>query len=158
MINGARVASAATLVFLLTLHFSNTFIGSVWARSEREVVTLITQSGRHVISAEIADTPFKQSRGLMFRRSMPSDQGMLFLYDSSQKINMWMKNTFIPLDMVFIRSNGIVHRIETDTEPFSERIISSGGEVIAVLELNAGTSARLQLKAGDRIEHKYFKQ
>jgi len=89
---------------------------------------------------------------------MPSDQGMLFLYDSSQKINMWMKNTFIPLDMVFIRSNGIVHRIETDTEPFSERIISSGGEVIAVLELNAGTSARLQLKAGDRIEHKYFKQ
>lgn len=149
---------SAALVLLCAQLLAHTSIGSGRADEVREPVTLVTESGRHVILSEIADTPFKQSRGLMFRRSMPDNQGMLFLYNSSQDITMWMKNTFISLDMVFIRANGTVHRIETDTEPFSENIISSGGDAVAVLELKAGTSLRLKLRPGDRVEYKFFKK
>ena len=123
---------------------------------KREVVTLVTASGRHEIMAEIADQPALQSRGLMFRRTLAPDAGMLFVYDKSEEVTMWMKNTILSLDMVFIRPDGIVHRIEHNTEPFSESTISSQGDVLAVLELNAGSAERLGLRVGDRVEHAAF--
>ncbi|RMF06205.1 MAG: DUF192 domain-containing protein, partial [Alphaproteobacteria bacterium] len=83
-------------------------------------------------------------------------EGMLFFYDKEQPISMWMRNTYIPLDMVFIRADGTVYRIETDTEPFSERIIASGAPVLSVLEVRAGTAREIALKPGDRIEHRRF--
>ena len=82
---------------------------------------------------------------------------MLFFYDKPQEITMWMRNTYIPLDMVFIRGDGTVHRIEAWTQPFSEKIISSGANVSACLELAGGAAERLGLKAGDRVEHPLFK-
>jgi uncharacterized protein len=126
------------------------------ADMRRETLVLETTAARHVIDVEIADTPDEKSRGLMFRPKVPDNTGMLFPYGEPQEITMWMKNTYASLDMVFIRGNGVVHRIETNTEPLSERVIASQGDVTAVLELAAGASARLGLKAGDRVLHKAF--
>lgn len=123
----------------------------------REAVTLVVGDKRHVIDAEIAATTSEKSLGLMYRQKLAPDAGMLFLYPAPQEISMWMRNTILPLDMVFIRADGTVERIAADTEPFSETSIHSDADVLAVLELNAGTAARLGLAAGDRVEHAAFK-
>jgi uncharacterized membrane protein (UPF0127 family) len=115
-------------------------------------LVLETASGPHSFTIEIASTEADKTRGLMFRRSLPKNGGMLFLYEEPRPIAMWMKNTFIPLDMVFIDSSGRVHRIEAHTEPFSTQPISSEGEVRAILELNAGTAEAIGLKPGDRVK------
>ena len=112
---------------------------------------LKTDSGPHRFTIELATTPAERALGLMYRRALPADAGMLFLYEKPQPLNMWMRNTFIPLDMVFIGADGKVHRIESRTEPFSTQIISSEGNVQGVLELNAGTAASIGLKAGDEV-------
>ena len=112
---------------------------------------LKTQSGHHTYTVEIAETPGEKVRGLMFRRSLPQDRGMIFLYDPPQRATMWMRNTYIPLDMIFITEQGTVLRIEANTEPFSTKVIDSGGIAEAVLELNAGEAARIGLKPGDQV-------
>jgi len=109
-----------------------------------------TETGEHSFDIEVMTTDGERAKGLMFRRALSEKSGMLFLYDRPQAASMWMKNTFIPLDMVFIAQGGEVHRIEANTEPFSTAIISSEGDIIAVLELNAGEAARIGLKRGDR--------
>lgn len=116
-----------------------------------------TQKGSHKFAVEIADTPETQTKGLMFRRSLPDNQGMLFLYGVPQEITMWMRNTYISLDMIFITKAGRVHRIARDTEPFSEDYIHSGGDVVAVLEIIGGGAAKLGIEVGDRVIHPYFK-
>ena len=93
----------------------------------------------------------------MFRTRLADKAGMLFFYETPQEITMWMRNTYIPLDMVFIRADGIVHRIEARTEPLSENIVASRGDVTACLELAGGAAERLGLKPGDRVEHRFFK-
>ena len=93
----------------------------------------------------------------MFRRTLAPDAGMLFDFEREQMVSMWMKNTYLSLDMLFVRADGIIHRIEASTEPLSERSISSGAPVRAVLELNAGTAARLGLRPGDRLIHPLFR-
>ena len=109
-----------------------------------------TETGEHSFAIEVMTTNGERAKGLMFRRSLPAKSGMLFVYDRPQAATMWMKNTYIPLDMVFIAEGGAVHRIEANTEPFSTALISSEGDIIAVLELNAGEAARIGLKRGDR--------
>jgi uncharacterized membrane protein (UPF0127 family) len=106
----------------------------------------------------MAETDEQRSRGLMFRRSLPAGHGMLFDFKSDQVISMWMRNTYISLDMIFIRNDGTIVRIAENTEPLSERIISSGGPVRAVLEVIAGTSRRLGLGPGDRVAHPMFRR
>ncbi len=123
----------------------------------RETLILVTSAGERSIDIEVADTMEEKSLGLMFRTSLPDTQGMLFPYAPPQEITMWMRNTYIPLDMVFIRADGIVHRIEVRTEPLSERVIASGGNVSGVLELAGGAAERLGLKAGDKVRHPHFK-
>ncbi|MBX9588883.1 MAG: DUF192 domain-containing protein [Hyphomonadaceae bacterium] len=127
------------------------------AAMRREALKLHTARGVHVIKTEITETQEEKSLGLMFRTSLADDAGMLFFYDTPQQVTMWMRNTYIPLDMVFIRADGIVHRIEAWTQPFSETIISSGANVVACLELAGGAAERLGLKPGDRVEHPLFK-
>ena len=123
----------------------------------RETLKLITAQGTHTIDVEVTETPAEKAQGLMFRTRLADTGGMLFFYDTPQEITMWMRNTYIPLDMVFIRADGVVHRIEAMTEPLSERIIGSGGNVTACLELAGGAAQRLGLKPGDRVEHRFFK-
>ena len=122
----------------------------------RETLKLVTAHGTHVIDVEVADTPQEKAQGLMFRTHLDDNRGMLFAYDAPQEITMWMRNTYIPLDMVFIRADGTVHRIEALTEPLSEDIIASRGDVTACLELAGGAAERLGLKPGDRVEHRFF--
>ena len=126
------------------------------ARMRRETLVLVTQQGERTIDIEVAETMEEKSLGLMFRTSLPDNQGMLFPYGRSMEITMWMKNTYIPLDMVFIRPDGVIHRIEARTEPLSEAIIASKGAVSAVLELAGGAAERLGLRAGDVVKHATF--
>lgn len=121
-----------------------------------ERLELVTASGVHALDVEIAATPEKQAVGLMFRTSLADTKGMLFQHNAPHELSMWMRNTYIPLDMVFIRADGTVHRIEARTEPLSERIISSDGPVSAVLEIAGGAAERLGLKPGDKVRHPYF--
>lgn len=127
------------------------------AKMRQETLTLVTAGGEHPITVEIANTPEEKAKGLMFRTSLAENAGMLFPYAPPQEATMWMRNTYISLDMVFIRADGTVHRVETNTEPFSERVIASRGNVSAVLELKAGVAAKLGLKPGDRVRHELFK-
>ena len=122
----------------------------------RDTMKFITATGEHTFEIEIAEAPGEKERGLMFRRSLADSAGMLFPYAPPQEITMWMRNTYISLDMVFIRADGIVHRIESGTEPFSERVIGSEGDALAVLEIRAGIAAKIGLKRGDRAVHPMF--
>ena len=122
-----------------------------------ERLWLVPDSGTEIpIDIEVADDPKAKQLGLMFRTELPDGKGMLFPYGESREIGMWMRNTYIPLDMLFIRADGVIHRIEERTEPLSERLISSQGPVTAVLEIAGGAAARHGIKAGDRVRHPLF--
>lgn len=122
-----------------------------------EALTVVTSSGRHVFQVEVMRTPDERAKGLMFRRFMPADRGMLFDFQRTEPVAMWMQNTYISLDMVFIRSDGTVARVAERAEPLSTRTIPSGEPVLSVLEVNAGIAEKIGLKAGDRVEHGLFK-
>lgn len=92
----------------------------------------------------------------MHRQTLAPGSGMLFDFGTDEEASMWMQNTYIPLDMVFIKANGTVHRVASDTTPFSTEVITSKGSVRAVLELNAGTSKKIGLKRGDLVRHPMF--
>lgn len=122
----------------------------------RSTLHLKTASGAHSIEIEIPETMAEQRAGLGFRRQVPAGTGMLFLYPSSQEVSMWMKDTHVSLDMVFIKADGIVHRIEAGTKPHSQAVVSSRGDVVAVLELAAGSAEHLELRPGDLVVHPAF--
>ncbi len=129
------------------------------AQAAFEPLTIVTRDGaRHRFSVEVARTDAARAQGLMYRRSLPADQGMLFDFERVQPVGMWMRNTYVSLDMLFIRPDGTIARIAQNTEPLSTRTIESGEPVLAVLELLAGTTARLGIRAGDRVEHAMFKR
>lgn len=124
-----------------------------------EALSILTQGGqRHSFQVEVARNDADRAQGLMFRRSMAADRGMLFDFGRVEPVAMWMQNTYLSLDMLFIRPDGTIARIAANAEPLSTRTIPSGEPVLAVLELNAGTAARLGIKPGDRIEHPLFKR
>ena len=114
-------------------------------------LVLKTATGDHAFNIEVMASDQERALGLMFRRSLPENAGMLFLYDRPQPATMWMKNTLIPLDMVFISADGKVHRIEENAEPFSTTLIPSEGPILGVLELNGGEAAKIGLKRGDKV-------
>ena len=114
---------------------------------------LVTANGPVSIVIEVAETEKEREVGLMNRNSMPADQGMLFDFKQTRLVTMWMKNTYIPLDMVFMDEAGTVTHIAANAQPLSLDIISSRGPVRYVLELNGGAAARYGLKPGDRLEH-----
>jgi hypothetical protein len=123
-----------------------------------EPLTIVTAGGqRHAFQVEVARNDQDRAQGLMYRRSMAPDRGMLFDFAKVEPVSMWMQNTYLSLDMLFIRADGTIARIAANTEPLSTRTIASGEPVLAVLELNAGTASRLGIKAGDRVEHPVFK-
>lgn len=119
-------------------------------------LTVVTASGRYKFRVEIARTPAARRQGLMHRKNMAEDAGMLFDYIKPQAVTMWMKNTMMPLDMLFISAEGVVVNMALDTVPGSLETIPSQGSVLAVLELNGGTVSRLGIRSGDRVEHGIF--
>lgn len=121
-----------------------------------EPLAVQTSGGRRAFQVEVARNDADRARGLMFRRSLAPDRGMLFDFARVEPVSMWMQNTYIPLDMLFIRPDGTVARVAENAEPLSTRTIPSGEPVLAVLELAGGTAARLGIKAGDRVEHPLF--
>jgi uncharacterized protein len=137
-----RLAILAKAALFLSLIGGLISWSSVAARAGEalEQLEFVTETGPHAFRVELADTPQERAKGLMFRRSMPRDQGMLFHFGDDLSIMMWMKNTYIPLDMVFISRAGVVTKIVADTTPMSESIIE-GGVVSAVVELNGGGEA-----------------
>jgi len=148
---GAGLAAVAAIL-LWTLSF-----GAAAQPQQLESFTtgpLVIHSGavQNKFTVELALTPGQQSQGLMFRRSMASQAGMLFLYRPVQPISMWMMNTYIPLDMLFVSADRRIVRIAERTVPHSTETIPSGQPILAVIELNAGTAARLGIKVGDRVE------
>ena len=118
---------------------------------ETNQLTIDTAKGPQVFTVELATTPRDMEIGLMFRQSLAADAGMLFVYPSDQPVTFWMKNTFIPLDMLFIASDGHIRRIVERTIPQSADTIPSIDEVRAVLEVNGGTASRLGIKTGDVV-------
>ena len=125
-----------------------------FARSE---LTIVSGGKRLHFNIEVADTDERRALGLMYRTSLPADAGMLFDFQRDQDVAMWMRNTRIPLDMLFIDRAGKIVNIAQRAVPFSETTIPSAGPVRAVLELNGGTAERLGLKPGDRVIHPMFK-
>jgi len=121
-----------------------------------EEIVLVSSSGEFRFSAEIADTADRRRTGLMFREEMLPTHGMLFDFEDNGLVAMWMKNTPLSLDMVFVRPDGTIARIARKTTPFSTDVISSGEPVSHVLELNAGITLQIGLKIGDRIKHRFF--
>jgi len=122
-----------------------------------EELTIISGSGEFQLTAEIADDARERTIGLMRRETMLPTHGMLFDFGREETITMWMENTPMSLDMVFIRSDGKITRIARNTKPYSRDIITSGGPVSNVLELKAGIALQMGLKPGDLVRHRFFK-
>ena len=125
-----------------------------FARSSLQIATQDSQL--HTFRVWVADSEPRRQRGLMFVKHMDDDAGMLFIYPKAQSIAMWMKNTFIPLDMLFVAADGRVVRVVANTTPHSLDTIESGQPVLGVVELNAGVAAKLQIRAGAQIIHPAF--
>jgi uncharacterized membrane protein (UPF0127 family) len=126
---------------------------------ERDTLSIVARRGDvFEFNVELAETSEQKSRGLMFRREMADNEGMLFLHRRDRVLTMWMANTFLPLDMLFIERDGTIARIEENTIPQSRDVISSRKRVRAVLELNAGTARNLGISAGDKVVYERFNQ
>ena len=123
---------------------------------EKDRLAIVTKTGRHEFQVEIARRPKQQAQGLMFRRRLASDAGMLFLYTTPEPARMWMKNTYIPLDLLYIDGKGGIIGFHQRAVPQSLEVIGSKQPVIAVLEVNAGTVARLQIAVGDKVVYPAF--
>lgn len=119
-------------------------------------LAVVTATGAHNFKVEVMRTRAELEKGLMFRRQMAPDVGMLFDFGAPQDVSMWMKNTYLPLDMLFIGPDGKVVSVAENAVPMSETIISSGGPITGVLELNAGTAKRIGVRPGDLVRHPMF--
>ena len=122
----------------------------------KETLEVVTQSGVHAFNVEVVANDEERQKGLMFRKELPDGNGMLFDFKVEAPVSFWMKNTLIPLDMIFIRGDGRIASIAENTTPMSERLVPSDGPVRGVLEVIAGTARKLGIKAGDRVAHRIF--
>jgi uncharacterized membrane protein (UPF0127 family) len=122
----------------------------------KATLEIITRTGVHPFAVELATNEAERARGLMFRKELPDGQGMLFDFEREEPVSFWMHNTYISLDMIFIRSDGRILSIAANTEPMSDKLVPSGGPVRAVLEVIAGTADKLGIAPGDRVAGAIF--
>ncbi len=130
--------------------------GQGFANCKLDQTVITYENNKASFAIEIADTESERAQGLMFRESMPKFSGMLFVYEFPQPTSFWMRNTLIPLDMLFINEKGVVTKIHSNAIPGDETPIFGGDEVLAVLELNGGLAEKLGLKAGAILQHPAF--
>jgi uncharacterized membrane protein (UPF0127 family) len=141
----------AAPVFVLLL-----LLGAPARAADVETLEIITRNGVQPFTVEVMRTDEERARGLMFRKELAEGRGMLFDFRPEENVSMWMKNTLIPLDMIFIKADGRILRIAENPQVQSEKIISSGGPVRGVLEVIAGTAKKLGISPGDRVAHPLF--
>ncbi|WP_421694346.1 DUF192 domain-containing protein [Aestuariivirga sp.] len=149
---------ALTLVIFALLALSP---APVWADeaaplTKIEPLTIATENDATMFTVEIADTEQSRERGLMFRQRLPENRGMLFDFGEPRPVSMWMKNTYIPLDMLFIRADGTIAYIAENTVPKSLDTVGITEPVLGVLELAGGTTKKLGIRSGDKVYHRLF--
>ena len=149
-----RVIAALGVLLAFTLGVFALQSGASSVR--REALSVETAGGLKSFQVEVVVEEADRNRGLMFRRSMAESHGMLFDYDPPQVVGFWMKNTYIPLDIIFIGPDGRIIRIAEQTVPFSLEHIPSGGVTRGVLEINAGQAEELGIRPGDQVRHRIF--
>lgn len=153
-----RALRAIAVLLVLLAAFPAPAVAQEPVTFERTELAIVTAGGaRHVFKVDWAKTWPQKSRGLMFRKEMPLDHGMLLDYDPPGEASIWMRNTFIPLDLVYIRADGTIESIYLGAKPHDETPRPSNGPVRAVLELNAGVARLLGIQPGDKVEHPIFK-
>jgi uncharacterized protein len=149
------VAFARLAVLLLPLLLAVFMLGAAGNPQPQQYasaeLTIVSASGAHRFHVELAETPTQMEHGLMFREELAPDAGMLFDFKQPTMATMWMENTLIPLDMLFVGENGHIVNIHERAVPQSRAIIAAAAPVRAVIELNGGTAARLGIKPGDRV-------
>lgn len=148
----SRMVRQGVLALLALFAFSIARAGA----AELQTLEIVSRSGVHVFTVEVVKTEQERATGLMYRKELPEGRGMLFDFSPEQQVSMWMKNTLIPLDMIFIRGDGRIIRIAENTEPLSEKIIPSGGLTRGVLEVIGGTAKKYGIAPGDRVAHPLF--
>jgi len=164
MMAGTGLLRSNVLGFLIVLMGLAAGAGTAHAQQglasfERDSLILRTAEGaEEAFDVELALSPQQQAQGLMYRRSLAADAGMLFVYRPARPVAMWMKNTLIPLDMLFIAEDGVIVKVVERTVPLSLTTISADRTVRGVLELNGGTADRLGIRPGDRVIHPAFEE
>jgi uncharacterized membrane protein (UPF0127 family) len=146
-----RLGSITLILFALS------FLSGPAGSAGQQTLEIASKSGVHVFSVEVVDNDADRAKGLMYRKELPEGRGMLFDFHRDQEVSFWMQNTYIPLDMIFIRGDGRILRIEENTEPLSTRLIPSRGAVRAVLEVIGGTSRKLGIAPGDQVASSIFR-
>jgi len=144
-----RIFAAITVLALVIT------VGPSWSAAQ-QTLEIASKTGVHVFSVEVADNDAERAKGLMYRKDLAEGRGMLFDFHRDQEVSFWMQNTYIPLDMIFIRGDGRILRIEENTEPLSTRLIPSRGPVRAVLEVTGGSARKLGIAPGDRVASPIF--
>ncbi len=147
---------ALTLLLVLAVYPASAQDGPQ-PRLRVESLEILTKTGIRVFNVEMAETPEQQRVGLMFRKEVADGEGMLFDFGVSRPVAMWMENTIVSLDMLFIRADGTIANIAKGTTPFSRQTVESQGSVKAVLEIVAGAADRYGIAAGDKVLHRIFK-
>jgi uncharacterized membrane protein (UPF0127 family) len=153
--DGQRRRAGRWMMMLVAAAFC-AFAGSAARAATIQPLEIVTKSGVQVFSVEMATTEEEKTTGLMYRKELADGKGMLFDFTPEQEVSMWMKNTYISLDMIFIRADGRILRIAENTEPLSTRIIPSRGLAKGVLEVIAGTARKYGIEPGDRVGHPLF--
>lgn len=148
----ALPASLAALALVLIVLVAGV-VPQAMAQSAQDRLEIVSATGRHAFRVEVADTDDKRAEGLMYRTKLDPDYGMLFDFKREQNVFFWMKNTYVSLDMIFVRADGTIAHIAEDTVPLSEATVPSRAPVRFVFEVVAGTTKRLGIKPGDRVVH-----
>jgi hypothetical protein len=151
MIHATRTI-AALLLFVATTGGAGAQAPDKRPAFERAPLAIVTAAGRQEFTVEVAKTDEQRAYGLMFKRAMPANEGMLLLYDKPQPIFIWMRNTYIPLDLVYIKADGTVESIYYGARPLDETSRPSQGDALGVLEINAGVARLIGIRPGDRVE------
>ncbi len=150
------ISFAGAVIFAANARDNIPPITTALPAKEKEALSVITARATHAFDVEVVSTGDELRHGLMFRKELPKKTGMLFNFGSERRMSMWMKNTYIPLDMLFINQRGIIVDIAEHTTPHSLETITSRRPASAVLEIPAGTSNHYGIRVGDTVQHPIF--
>ncbi len=156
MIRSPALSGLLVLVLLVVAFALPGTAADVPQRLPSEPLVIETSAGPVTFQTEIADDDRERGTGMMFRQSMAESEAMLFIWPSPEPVAMWMRNTFVPLDMLFIDKAGSIVHIAREAVPQSLDVISADRDVLAVLEIRGGAAQRLGIAVGDKVKHRAF--